>query len=111
MRWIWLRGRISLTCQSNTGMIDVRVLGLRLFRRVPVDEPVLRFVRKTNYRLRFIIHADGGNSMQVVCERCGAAYPFRWAMTPTGCGNCSVDRQSGIVIVAGVREWKWVVRV
>lgn len=106
IHWRWL----DVTTQSNTGMVSVRVgaMGacLRFLRRVPVDHPQLAFVRKTQYRLRFIVHPGGGNAMRVVCEECGADYPFGWQMqTIQPCANCAVDRESGVRVNVG--EWRW----
>jgi hypothetical protein len=121
---------LYLAYQSNTGMIDVRVgggLSVRLLRRVPVDDvgvkvtditpkgaiigieaiaPPVEFVRKSTYTIRLIIHPNGGNAMQMVCDACGAAYPFNWSMMKfTPCGFCAVRRQSGVRVQFG--KWSW----
>ena len=121
---------LDIAYQSNTGMIDVRVgggLSVRLLRRVPVDDvgvkvtditpkgaivgisaitPPVEFVRKSTYSIRLIIHPNGGNAMQMVCDSCGASYPFNWSMMKfTPCGFCAVRRQSGVRVQLG--KWSW----
>jgi hypothetical protein len=102
--------------QSNTGMIDVRVggrLSVGLMRRVPVDTPLqVEFVRKSTYAIRLIIHPGGGNAMQMVCDSCGAAYPFNWSMQKfTPCAFCAVRRQSGVRVAVGKWHWERLVEV
>ena len=101
---------LYLAYQSNTGMIDVRIgsgWSVRVSRRVAVDMPLaLEFVRKSTYSIRLIIHPNGGNAMQMVCDACGAAYPFNWSMMKfTPCGFCAVRRQSGVRVQFG--KWSW----
>lgn len=95
----------------------IRAYALEIVRNVPVDNIDLKFVRSTNYRLRFIVHprggADGryGNAMQIVCEQCGTAYPFNWSMSPTPCGMCAVERHTGIILSWRDRRWVWTRKV
>ena len=106
---------LSLSRQSNTGLFDIRLSSpmggwsVRVMRRVPVDEPMQvapTFVRASTYSFRFIVHPNGGNALQIVCDGCGAAYPFRFDMQRfTPCANCAVRRQSGVQVKLG--EWKW----
>jgi hypothetical protein len=68
--------------------------------------PPVEFVRKSTYSIRLIIHPNGGNAMQMVCDQCGAAHPFNWSMMKfTPCGFCAVRRQSGVRVQLG--KWSW----
>jgi hypothetical protein len=143
------RGRwLTILTQSNTGMVDAGLhmfgdrLTVRYLRRVPVDQPQISYVRKTQYRLRFVVHPGVvtferpshiteqswnnmgralqsslgvrtgrgcGDAMRIVCEECGADYPFNWQMPKlTPCANCAVPRESGWRMRVGLAErWKW----
>jgi hypothetical protein len=103
------------------------MMSLRVKRRVAVDNvrvdvtditpkgaivgisasaPPVEFVHKSTYSIRLIIHPNGGNAMQMVCDRCGASYPFNWSMMKlTPCGFCAVRRQSGVRVQFG--KWSW----
>jgi hypothetical protein len=100
----------------QTGLIDVRIgsgWSVRLMRRLPVDTPLaLEFVRKSTYSIRLIIHPNGGNAMQMVCEECGASYPFNRSMQKfTPCAFCAVRRQSGVRVQFGKWSWEKVIEV
>jgi len=103
------------------------VVSMRVKRRVPVNHVGLNvtdvthegaivgisatgapieFVRKSTYSIRLIIHPNGGNAMQMVCDSCGASYPFNWSMMKfTPCAFCAVRRQSGVQVSLG--KWSW----
>lgn len=51
-----------------------------------------------------------GNAMQIVCDSCGAGYPFRWDMQRINpCAMCAVDRESGVRVSMNVSggNWQW----
>jgi hypothetical protein len=103
IRWAYL----EISTQSNTRLLDV-TLGwsrergsIRIMRDVPVDSRALVFVHKSTFTVRYIVHPGGGNAARLVCESCGAEYPY--GTNPTPCAFCAVRKESGIRI----RLWGW----
>ena len=109
LHWSWL----NISHMRSTGLLHViagpRWLQLSLLNNIPVDEPMQMtptFVRDSAYTLRFIVHPNGGNAMQIVCDSCGASYPFNWQMQKfVPCAMCAVRRQSGVRVSIG--GWIW----
>jgi hypothetical protein len=105
---------LKIRIQCSTGMVDIIFTlpmsgtNVRWMRRVPVDTPlVVTFIRKSVYTLKFIIHPNGGNAMQIVCDSCGAAYPFNWQMMKFyPCAMCAVHRESGVRVSIPGLKWK-----
>ncbi len=109
-----LHGRfIDLSTQPNTSLFDLR-LGIgyrcctRLMTDVPIDEVTLRFVRKSTFFARYIVHPGGGGAARLVCEECGADYPY--GNNPTPCAFCAVPKKSGIEIHLWKWSWEWLWR-
>ena len=65
------------------------------------------FVKKSTFTSRYIVHPEGGGAAKLVCESCGAEYPY--VATPSGCAFCAVMKESGVTICIAhrSREWRW----
>jgi hypothetical protein len=106
---------LDIQHQSNTGLWDIRlsIPGLRHWAlRVYLDVPTTvtsqlspLFVTKSLFRARHIVHPEGGGATRLVCESCGAEYPY--VAAPQPCANCAVMKESGIMVVLFHRTWQW----
>jgi hypothetical protein len=112
----WASSRRWWMMVSVRGMIRVPVDNVRVdvtditpkgaIVGISASAPPVAFVRKSTYSIRLIIHPNGGNAMQMVCEECGASYPFSWTLQKfTPCAFCAVRRQSGVRVQFG--KWSW----
>lgn len=63
------------------------------------------FVKKSTFSSRYIVHPAGGGAAKLVCESCGAEYPY--VANPSGCAFCAVMKESGIQIRVGHRDFTW----
>jgi hypothetical protein len=77
---------------------------------VPIDELSIRFVRKSTFTARYIVHPQGppdGGAAKFVCESCGAEYPY--GAHPTPCAFCAAPKKSGVGVLwrGKIREWLW----
>ena len=113
IQWRWLDAQV----QWNIKLFDIR-LGfgnrshwiVRLLWNVPVtttDQMLPLFVRKSTFFARSIVQPTGGGAAKLVCEQCGAEYPY--VANPQPCSFCAVMKESGITICIAhrTREWRW----
>lgn len=79
-------------------LIHLRWFCVQIRRRATVDHIFTgpHFVRPTRYRERYIMHPDGGSARRLVCEECGAEYPFPAGPRGYPCAFCAVERESKV---------------
>ena len=108
-RSLWLRASVRVKRRVPVDNVLVRVTDVTSkgeIAGISAIAPPVEFVRKSAYSIRLIIHPNGGNAMQMVCDSCGASYPFNWSMMKfTPCAFCAVRRQSGVQVSLG--KWSW----
>lgn len=107
--------------QRNNGFFNFHLrlpslkpwLDISMFRNRNIDTPAITFVKPSRFTLRCIVHPSGGNdgrygnTQRLVCEQCGADYPY--GPSPMPCANCACWRESGVVVkVFGRRLIDWV---
>ena len=109
------RRYLTFVLQRNIGLLHIRIGGgnwyLRYQHKVPIDTPSAYpvFVRKSTFTLRVIVHPAQeppyGNTVRLVCEECGAEYPY--GSSPTPCAFCAVLKRSGWHVQLGKVNWDW----
>lgn len=111
------RRLLSIAYQHNIRMLDMTIgtpwssyWVLHLLWNVPVtvtDRLTPLFVKKSTFTSRCIVHPEGGGATRLVCESCGAEYPY--VASPSPCSFCAVMKESGFTINIGhrTREWRW----
>jgi hypothetical protein len=113
------RRYLDISAQWNIRMLDLKVgvpwsahWIIRLLWNSPVtttttDQLLPLFVKKSTFRSICIVHPTGGGAAKLVCESCGAEYPY--VANPSGCAFCSVMKESGIMVCVDhrLREWLW----
>lgn len=107
---------LDIQTQRNTSLIDIRVGAsgdqwlLRLLWKSPTTIPYQLsplFVKISRFTSRYIVHPTGGGAARLVCEECGAEYPY--VASPSACAFCAVMKESGISLFwrGRLREWLW----
>ena len=105
IRWRYLD--LTYQHQRSLLMIDITIGwsrergSIRFMHAVPIVTVPLTFVRKSSFTFRYIVHPGGGNAARLVCEGCGAEYPY--GNSPMPCAFCAVAKESGV----GVSLWGW----
>jgi hypothetical protein len=108
---------IDLSVQWNIRFLELKI-GVpwtsHWIVRVLVNSPVTvtsqlapLFVKKSTFTSRYIVHPTGGGAAKLVCESCGAEYPY--VVSPSRCAFCAVMKESGVTICIAhrSREWRW----
>ena len=108
---------LSIAYQHNIRYLELK-LGVpwttHWIIRIVLNSPVTvtsqlspLFVKRSTFTSRYIVHPNGGGAAKLVCEECGAEYPY--VASPSPCAFCAVMKESGIVICIGhrTREWLW----
>src|ERR1039457_974091 len=107
IRWPWRYLDLTYHHQRFLLMIDVTIGwdrnrgSIRYMHAVPIATDPLTFVRKSSFTVRYIVHPGGGNAARLVCEECGAEYPY--GNSPMPCAFCAVAKESGLRL----RLWGW----
>ena len=108
---------LNIEYSSRARSLEVRVgvpwsthWAIRLLWNSPVtitSQLMPLFVAKSTFFARSIVHPGGGGAAKLVCEQCGAEYPY--VANPSPCAFCSVMKESGITVNIGhrTREWRW----
>ena len=108
---------LHIAYQHNIRMLDIKIGApwsthwiIRLLWNSPVtttNQLLPLFVKKSTFRSICIVHPNGGGAAKLVCESCGAEYPY--IAHPSACAFCAVMKESGIMMCVGhrLREWLW----
>jgi hypothetical protein len=108
---------LDVAAQWRARFLDVRIGAIwtsHWIIRVLINSPVTvtsqlspLFVRKSTFTSRYIVHPNGGGAAKLVCESCGAEYPY--VANPSACAFCSVMKESGFTIAFMHRtlEYRW----
>ena len=78
-------------------LLRLRWISIQIRRNATVDNltsPVPHFVRSTRYSVRYIMHPNGGSTCKLICDECGAEYPFPSGRLAYPCAFCAVERES-----------------
>jgi hypothetical protein len=108
---------LDLSYQHNIGLLDAKIgvpWSTHWIIRIVINSPVTitsqlspLFVKKSTFTSRYIVHPNGGGAAKLVCESCGAEYPY--VANPSACAFCSVMKESGFTIAFMHRtlEYRW----